>query len=312
MSTNGPNGRGAELDRLRLAAIVESSDDAIIGKDLNGVITSWNCGAERMLGYTAEEMIGQKVTVLAPPGLEEDVPRILACIRRGERVEHYETRRRRKDGAIIDVSLTVSPIRDALGAIIGASKIARDITERKRIETQARELTAALDLAPVMVRDLDGTIRFWGSGARQLYGFEAAEAVGRISHVLLRTMFPRPLEEIQAELLRTGRWQGELRHRRKDGAEVIVASTWTVRAEDSEKTRSVVEVNTDVTEARHAQFDRLRLAAIVEVFGRRHHQQGPDRHHHKLELRRRAHAWLHDPRNDRPQNRYPCPARAGG
>ena len=106
--------RAAELNE-RLAAIVESSDDIIASKDLDGVITSWNKGAERILGYTAEEVIGKHVSMLMPPELIEDMPRILERIRRGEKVDHYHTRRRRKDGTIIDVSLTVSPIRDASG-----------------------------------------------------------------------------------------------------------------------------------------------------------------------------------------------------
>ena len=106
--------RAQELNE-RLAAIVESSDDIIASKDLDGVITSWNRGAERILGYTAEEVIGQHVSMIMPPELVEDMPRILEKIRRGEKVDHYQTRRRRKDGTIIDVSLTVSPIRDAAG-----------------------------------------------------------------------------------------------------------------------------------------------------------------------------------------------------
>jgi PAS domain S-box-containing protein len=119
-----------------MAAIVESSDDAIVGKDLNGLITSWNRGAERIFGYTAAEIIGRPVATLAAPDVINEMPGILDRIRRGERVEHYETRRRTKTGEIIHVSLTVSPVRDASGRIIGASKIARDITERKRIENE--------------------------------------------------------------------------------------------------------------------------------------------------------------------------------
>ena len=131
--------RRAEWERLRLAAIVECSDDAIVAKDLDGTVTSWNPAAERMLGYSAAEIIGRKISVLAPPGLENDMPRILERIRRGEVVDHYETRRRRKDGTVIDVSVTVSPIRDASGTITGASKIARDITQQKQSQAALRE-----------------------------------------------------------------------------------------------------------------------------------------------------------------------------
>ncbi|MCA1449894.1 PAS domain S-box protein [Ensifer sp. IC3342] len=124
----------AERDSQYLAAIVESSDDAIISKDLNGIISSWNNGAERLFGYAADEVIGKPVTILIPPGHEDEEPHILDRIRNGVRIDHYETKRRRKDGSLVDISLTVSPVRDATGRIIGASKIARNITEQKQAE----------------------------------------------------------------------------------------------------------------------------------------------------------------------------------
>ena len=130
----------ADVDAQRLASIVESSDDAIISKDLDGIITSWNCGAERLFGYTAEEVIGKPVTILIPEDRMNEEPEILERIRRGERIDHYDTVRRRKDGSLIDISLTVSPLKDADGRIIGASKIARDITERKRAQEQQKLL----------------------------------------------------------------------------------------------------------------------------------------------------------------------------
>ena len=115
-----------------LAAIVESADDAIVSKDLNGIITSWNKGAERLFGYTAEETLGKPVTMLIPPDRLDEEVQILERIKRGERTEHFETVRQRKDGSLVEISLTASPIRTSEGDIIGASKIARDITERKR------------------------------------------------------------------------------------------------------------------------------------------------------------------------------------
>lgn len=129
----------------RLAAIVESSTDAIISKSLDGVILSWNKSAERLFGYSAEEIIGQPVTKLFAPGREHEEPEILERIRSGQIVDHFETVRRRKDGSIFDVSLTISPIRDASGQIIGASKILRDITERKRIEQELQKARETLE-----------------------------------------------------------------------------------------------------------------------------------------------------------------------
>jgi PAS domain S-box-containing protein len=126
----------AEDAALRLAAIVESSDDAIVGKDLDGIITSWNAGAARIFGYEAEEIIGKPITILVPLDYRKEEEAIIERIRHGRRVEHYETVRQRKHGSLIDVSLSVSPVKNAEGKIIGASKIARDITERKRSEAQ--------------------------------------------------------------------------------------------------------------------------------------------------------------------------------
>src|SRR5262249_28478838 len=130
--------RAAEL-KERLAAIVESSDDIIVSADLDGLIGSWNKGAERTLGYAAGEVIGRDISMLTPPEAIEDMEKILGRIRRGEVVDHYETKHRRKDGTLIDVSLTVSPLRDSSGRVIGASKIGRDITEQKRIEAERLE-----------------------------------------------------------------------------------------------------------------------------------------------------------------------------
>jgi PAS domain S-box-containing protein len=131
-----------EVSHRRLAAVVESSYDAIITKDPNGIMTSWNKGAEELLGYTAAETLGRPVSMLAPENRRDEMQQILARIVRGERVEHFETKRQTKDGRILDVSLTVSPIRDREGRIVGASKILRDITQRKRAEEERKLLLA--------------------------------------------------------------------------------------------------------------------------------------------------------------------------
>jgi PAS domain S-box-containing protein len=129
----------------RLAAIVESSDDAILAKDLNGTIIAWNSGAERLFGYTADEAVGKPVAMLIPLDRPNEEPNILARVRAGERIDHYETIRRRKDGSLIEISLSVSPIRNRDGKIIGASKIARDISERRRAEEQQLLLIREMD-----------------------------------------------------------------------------------------------------------------------------------------------------------------------
>lgn len=131
----------AEKALLHYAALVESSDDAIVGKTLDGIVTSWNRGAEMVFGYSAPEMIGKPISLLIPADRQNEEPAILEKIRRGESVDHYETIRRRKDGREIHISVTVSPIHDADGKVVGASKVARDITERKRLETEITEIS---------------------------------------------------------------------------------------------------------------------------------------------------------------------------
>jgi len=132
--------KSAEAALRQLATIVESSDDAIVGKDLNGIIRSWNTGAQKIFGYSAPEMIGKSITILIPSDRQDEETKILAQLRRGERIRHYETVRVTKDGRMIDVSLTISPIRDAEGKVTGASKIARDITQKKRAEAEREQL----------------------------------------------------------------------------------------------------------------------------------------------------------------------------
>ncbi|MBV8653382.1 MAG: PAS domain S-box protein, partial [Alphaproteobacteria bacterium] len=259
-----------------LAAIVESSDAAIIGKTLDGIVTSWNRSAERIFGYAASEMIGKPIHVIAAPGRSEEMTQILDRIRHGERIDHYETERRRKDGRIVHISLTVSPIFDDRGQIVGASKIAHDITERRVAEAQLKaksdqleEFAHALDLAPAMVRGLDGRIMLWGRGLQSLYGWTAEEAIGRVSHELLKTEFPKPLPDILAELLETGEWQGELAHIHRSGRRVVVASQWALHRDAAGNPISVLKLDWDVTEARQAQSmiaeREARLRSILDT-----------------------------------------------
>jgi PAS domain S-box-containing protein len=153
-----PEGTGLHSPELLLAAIVDSSDDAIVSKDLNGIVTSWNQGAERVFGYTAAEMIGQPIVRLMPPDRVNEEPAILARLRRGERVDHFETVRVRKDGRLIDVSLTISPVRSPSGEIVGASKIARDITEQKVGQARLEQAHEALRRADRMKAEFISTL----------------------------------------------------------------------------------------------------------------------------------------------------------
>ncbi|HSK65012.1 MAG TPA: PAS domain S-box protein [Pyrinomonadaceae bacterium] len=147
VEAQGPDLQSPELAPFWLSALIESANDAIVSKTLQGVITSWNKGAERIFGYTSEEVLGKSITIIIPPDHLQEEPAILARLAAGERIEHYETVRRRKDGQLIDISLTVSPIRGPNGQIVGASKIARDITEQRQARLALDEASERLRLA---------------------------------------------------------------------------------------------------------------------------------------------------------------------
>jgi PAS domain S-box-containing protein len=218
----------AERAALLLNAIVDSSDDAIISKDLNSIITSWNKSAERMFGYTAAETVGNSITMLIPPERLQEEPQIIARLKRGERVDHIETQRLRKDGKLIDLSLTISPVRDAAGNIIGASKIARDISSLKAADRTSHILSAIVDSSDdaIISKNLDGTIMSWNKSAERLFGYTAEEIIGRPITTLIP---PDRLEEepqIIAQLKRGERVDHiETQRVRKDGTLIDLSLT---------------------------------------------------------------------------------------
>jgi PAS domain S-box-containing protein len=233
-----------------LAAIVDSSDDAIVSKTLDGVITSWNKSAERMFGYTREEAVGQHITLIIPEDRRDEEVKIVERLRRGARVDHFETIRVRKDRTLIDLSLTISPVKDAAGRVVGASKVARDITERKQVEQALAERARLLDLSndAIFVRDAADRITYWNKSASELYGYSREEAMGRVSHELFRTEFPEPLERITEQLQQDNRWTGELIHRHKDGSRIVVASRWALDRDGRGHQKRVLETNNDITQ----------------------------------------------------------------
>ena len=183
--------RQAEQAAQRLASIVESSEDAIVSKNLDGVIATWNKGAERLFGYTSDEVVGKSVTILIPADHRNEEPGILKRIRAGERIEHYETIRQHKDGRLIDISLTVSPVRDNDGRVVGASKIARNITERKRAERAlvrhmteqaalyefTERLHRATSVEDVYESALDAIVHALGCGRASILLFDESKAM---------------------------------------------------------------------------------------------------------------------------------------
>jgi two-component system sensor kinase FixL len=211
-----------------LAAIVESSQDAIVSKTLGGIVTSWNRAAEQIFGYAAKEMVGQSLSLLLPPGRGDELAQILDRIRRGERLERYQTERRRKDGKIIAVEMTVSPIRDSAGHIVGASKIARDITQTRRaadaLAASEAQLRSILDTVPdaMIVIDENGVIQSFSAEAERMFGYAAAEVRGQNVSMLM----PPPYRDGHDGYLARYRATGERRiigqtrvvaARRKDG-----------------------------------------------------------------------------------------------
>lgn len=262
----------ADESRLRLAAIIESSDDAIIGKTLDGIVTSWNAAAETLFGYRRDEIVGRPIATLFPPDRIREEEAILARIRCGERVDHYETVRRRKDGSELTVSLTISPVRDATGAIVGASKIVRDITERRRREDALREseerYRRLADLNPeALFVQVDGRIVYANAAMLRLYRATAKEdLIGRSvfevvhpdSHAIAQARSDRIRRSGDSQPLVEQRW------RRLDGSivEVEVASamvTWRGGT-------GIQVVTRDLTERKRAEADlRRREAHLASI-----------------------------------------------
>ena len=211
----------AEEARAKLVGIIESSDDAIISKDLNGVITSWNAGAQRIFGYAPEEIIGQPVTAFVPAELHDEETQILRRLQNGDRIDHYETVRVAKNGARVNVSLTLSPIRDSSGRVIGASNVARDITERKRSEEIEFRIAATLEESEKRLRAAfsqtysvlllllpDGTVVEANRAALEAMGFTRDQVIGRKCWEPWWSALPNEVEILKASVARAA--QGEV------------------------------------------------------------------------------------------------------
>jgi PAS domain S-box-containing protein len=241
-----------QSDRLSvlLASIVESSDDAVISKTLDGRITSWNKGAERLFGYSAAEAIGQPISLIIPPDRWNEEVNIIESLKRGERIDHFETERRCKDGSLAQISVSISPLRDSYGNIVGASKVARDIGQRKRAERALAEQARLLDLSndAIIVHDPQGRITYWNRGAQEVYGYSSEETLGRLTDELFKTVYTQPLEQIVAQLEREDRWSGELIHRRKDGTQIVVSSRWALDRDSAGTILAILETNNDISQ----------------------------------------------------------------
>ena len=252
-----------------LAAVIESSEDAILTKDLNGIITSWNPGARRLFGYEPEEVIGKRGTMLFPPDRVNEEAMIFERIRRGERVDHYETVRRTKTGELIEVSLTISPIRTEDGTIVGSSKIARDLRARNRAELQFRTTLASIGDA-VIATDRAGDVTFMNSVAEQMTGWPLAEALGLPLDQVFRIVsedHQAPVESPVAKVLREGTIVGLANHTlliSRDGKSRPVDDSAAPIRTSTGDLIGVVLVFRDVSDRRASHLAATRLAAIVE------------------------------------------------
>ena len=258
-----------------LASIVDSSDDAVIAKTPDGTIKSWNPAAERIYGYSAEEMIGKPVYMLIPPDRPNDMHGILARVRDGERVEHYETVRQRKDGTLIDISLTVSPIYDPSGTLIGVSSIARDITERKRADERLRAANQSIDARTALLASIvdcsddaiiaktpEGIITSWNRGAEQIYGYAASEIISQPMSMLIQPDRPDEMEGILARIRNGERVEHyETVRLRKDGKAIAISLTVSPIYDSEGKLVGVSSIARDITERARAD-EKLRAASL--------------------------------------------------
>ena len=252
--------RKAEEAQFRLGTIVDSSDDAIVSKKLDGVITSWNTAATRIFGFTAEEAIGRSIRIIIPPDLQGEETTILSRLRKGERIEHYETVRVTKAGRKLNVSLTISPVRNSKGHIIGASKIARDITDRKQAEQSRNLLAAIVDSSDdaIVSKTLDGIITSWNKSAERIFGFTAEEAIGQ--HITLIIPSDRHAEESDIiDRLRRGERIDHFHtlRRRKDGTLLDVSLTISPVRDSSGRVVGASKVARDITEQKRVEHELL-------------------------------------------------------
>jgi PAS domain S-box-containing protein len=258
--------KSAEDAVAQLGAIIESSDDAIIGKTLDGTIVSWNESAERIYGYSAKEILGKPYSLLAPPDRQDEVREILDRLNRGERVEHFETVRRRKDGNLIDVSLSKSPIRNAEGRITGISTIARDITGRKLAEEQLRKLSRAVEQSPVtvVITDTKGTIEYVNPKFSRVTGYLPEEVLGRNPRILKSgDKSPEEYKELWGTITSGEEWRGVFHNKKKDGELYWESASISPIKDSNGAITHFVAVKEDITALKKAEEELEKLSLVA-------------------------------------------------
>jgi PAS domain S-box-containing protein len=259
--------RRAEEARSYLASIVESSEDAIIGRHLNGTIVSWNPSAQRIFGYSPEEAIGRPGSMLIPPELSGDVTDTPERIKRGQSIHHYETVRMRKDGERIHIAVTVSPITDRKGHVTGSSTISRDITGLKRAEALLQLRTKALEAAAngILITDRDGVIVWSNESVTHLTGYAADELLGQSPRLFKSGKQDRALyQNLWQTILAGNVWRGEIINRRKDGSLYPEEMTITPVRDSGGSITHFIAIKQDITERKRAEEEIKRLNERLE------------------------------------------------
>ena len=258
----------SEEDRAAwVAAIVDSSDDAIVSKTLDGLITSWNRAAERIFGWTAAEAVGRSITIVIPPDRLAEEEDILARIKQGEKIEHFETTRMRKDGTRFEISLTVSPIKNAKGEVIGASKIARDISARLHGDEAIARLAAIVNSADdaIVSKTLDGVITSWNRAAQAMFGWTAAEAVGqRITLIIPRERWPEEDEVLARVCKGESIDHFDTVRVRKSGERIDVSLPVSPVKDARGRIIGASKIARDVSDRKRAEAERTKLLQTVQ------------------------------------------------
>ncbi|RQO73551.1 hypothetical protein DBR40_14500 [Pedobacter sp. KBW01] len=256
----------AEEKNAILQSINESSDDAIISKNLEGIITSWNSSASRIFGYTAEEMIGVSILRLIPAHLQHEETEIISKLHRGIKINHFETRRMRKDGSLVAVSLTISPILNYKGVIIGVSKIARDITDRLSAEVNSKRLSAIIESSDdaIISKDLNSIVTSWNESAVRIFGYNAEEMIGQsILKIIPQDRLdeePKILSQL-SQGIRVDHF--ETIRRRKDGRLIDVSLTISPIKDSTGRVIGLSKIARDITEKKQADKKKEEFIGLV-------------------------------------------------
>jgi PAS domain S-box-containing protein len=258
----------AQAAQRQLAAIIESSNDAILSENIDGIILTWNHGANTLYGYRPDEIIGKHISILVPRDRSDEIAIIQSKVRSGERLEHFETVRRRKDGTLIDISLTASPLHDDEGHTIGISKIARDITARKQAETQRAYLAAIVESSDdaIVSKTLDSVITSWNRAAEEMFGFAATEAIGQQIYIII----PPERHHEEAEILERLKRGERIDHfetvrQKKDGTRRHVSLTISPIKDKSGTIIGASKIARDITEKKKSDLQLQVAYQTVET-----------------------------------------------